>query len=95
MGRWSETWRMYWPHAIATVLYAVVVWRYVSLGQWWEFFRPFATATFGYMCVVACAEVADWTGTFTWSYESFWTYPPTYVRLVGFVLLAGVILYGF
>ena len=53
------------------------------------------TGTFGYVCVVASHEVADWTGRFGWSYQSFWTYPPTYVRFFGFVLLIGAILFGF
>lgn len=95
MGRWSDNLQMYWPHAVGTLLFAIVVWRYVSLGQWEAFWKPFAIGAFGYMCVIASHEVADWTGRYSWTYDSFWTYPPTYVRFTGFVLLLGVIVFGF
>lgn len=86
---------MYWPQVVGTLLFAIVVWRYVALGRWEAFMQPFAWAGFGYLSVIASDEVANWTGRYGWTYDSFWTYPPTYVRCFGFILLIGVLLFGF
>jgi hypothetical protein len=86
---------MYWAHAVATLLFGIAVWKYVSLAQWNVFLKPMAFAGFGFVCVVASHEVADWTGRYGWTYDSFWTYPPTYVRFFGFVLLVGALIFGF
>ena len=86
---------MYWPHALAAILFAIVAWKYVARAQWEAYLNPMVTATFGFSCVVASDEVADWTGRYGWTYQSFWTYPPNYVRFFGFVLLAGTLLFGF
>ena len=34
MGRWSDNLQIYWAHAVGTLLFAIVLWRYVSLGEW-------------------------------------------------------------
>jgi hypothetical protein len=86
---------MYWPHVVAAVLLAIAAWQYVSMAQWEPYLKWMAIAVFGFVCVVASDEVASWTGRYGWIYQSFWTYPPTYVRFFGFVLLAAVILFGF
>ena len=95
MSRLSDNMQMYWPHVVAALLLGVAVWQYVSLGQWEAYLKPMATAAFGFVCVAASHEVADWTGRYGWTYQSFWTYPPTYVRFFGFVLLLGAALFGF
>lgn len=86
---------MYWPHVLAAVLLGVAIWQYVSAAQWEPYLKAMAIAVFGFVCVVASHEMADWTGRYGWTYQSFWTYPPTYVRFFGFVLLVAVILFGF
>jgi hypothetical protein len=95
MSRANDNVQMYWPHVVATILFAIAVWKYVSLAQWELNLKPIAFATFGFVCVVASHEVADWTGRYGWTYQSFWTYPPTYVQFFGFVLLVGTNLFGF
>lgn len=95
MSRISDNVRMYWAHAVGTVLFVIAVWQYVSLSQWEAFLKPMALAALGFVSVVASDEVADWTGRYGWTYESFWSYPPTSVRFLGFVLLIGAILFGF
>jgi hypothetical protein len=93
--RFRETLRMYWPHLVATALFALALAQYVAIGRWEALVRPLAIAAFGFACAVASHEVADWTGHYRWSYDSFWTYPPAWVRAVGFVLLVAVDLFGF
>lgn len=94
MSRWSDNVQMYWAHAIGTLLFGIVVLRYLALGQWEAYLKPFAIAAFGYLCIVASHEVADWTGRYGWTYDSFWTYPPSYIKLSGFGMLLGVLLFG-
>ena len=95
MSRLSDNVQMYWGHVVGTILFGIAVWQYVSLGQWESFLKPMALAVLGFVSIVASHEVADWTGRYGWTYDSFWTYPPTYVRFFGFVLLIGAILFGF
>jgi len=95
MTRRDDNIQMYWPHALATLLFAIAVARYVSVGRYESFARSMAAAFFGFVCVVASHEVADWTGWFGWSYDSFWTYPPNWVRWAGLVLLAYIAVFGF
>jgi hypothetical protein len=93
--RFRETLRMYWPHLVATALFGMAIAQYVAIGRWEALLRPIAVAALGYGCAVASYEVADWTGQYGWSYESFWTYPPAWVRAAGFVILVAVNLVGF
>lgn len=95
MSRWSDNLQMYWAHAVGTVLLAIVVWSCLPLHNWETILKPLGVAVFGYVCVIASHEVADWTGRYGWTYQSFWSYPPTYVRFAGFALLLGVLLFGF
>jgi hypothetical protein len=95
MGRIKDNAEMYWPHAVAIVLFALATWKYVSIGQWEAFLKPIALAALGFVSVVANHEVADWTGRYGWTHQSFWTYPPMYVRFFGFMLLIGALLFGF
>jgi hypothetical protein len=95
MSRLKDNLRMYWPHLVAIVLFGISVWRYVTLAQWEVYLKSIALASFGFICVVASDEVADYSGRYSWTYDSFWTYPPTYVRFFGFVLLICVDLFGF
>jgi hypothetical protein len=93
--RLRESLRMYWPHLVAAVLFAIALAQYVWIGHWEALARPMAFAAFGFACAVASHEVADWTGQYGWSYESFWTYPPVWVRAAGFAILAAVDVFGF
>ena len=95
MSRLSDNVQMYWAHVVGMTLSAIAVWKYNAVGQWEQYLKPIALAAFGFVCVVASHEVADWTGRYGWTYLSFWTYPPTYVRFFGFVLLLGTIPFGF
>lgn len=95
MSRWHDNVQMYWPHATASILLAIPLWKYVSLGLWVEYLKSIAVAAFGFACLVASHEVADWTGQYRWTRDDFWTYPPTYVRSFGFMLLIGALLSGF
>jgi hypothetical protein len=94
-SRLGDNLRMYWPHGLATILFVIAVWRYLTIGQWEAQLIAICAAAFGFVCVVASHEVADWTGRYGWTHESFWTYPPTYVRFVGFVFLGGALFFGF
>ena len=95
MSRVKDNLQMYWPHAVGILLLAIAVWRDISIAQWETYAKTVAIAAFGFVCVVASDEVASHTGRYGWTYDSFWTYPPTYVRFFGFVLLVAVDLFGF
>jgi hypothetical protein len=95
MSRVKDNLQMYWPHAVATILFAFAVWRYVSIAQWEAYLKTFAIAVFGFISVVASDEEASYSGRYSWTYDSFWTYPPAYVRSLGFVLLVAVDLFSF
>jgi hypothetical protein len=95
MSRVKDNLQMYWPHAVGMFLFAFAVWRYVSIAQWEAYLKTFALAVFGFISVVASEEVASYSGRYGWTYDSFWTYPPTYIRSFGFFLLIVVDLFGF
>jgi hypothetical protein len=86
---------MYGLPAVAVVLFAVAIGQYAWIGQWLRLYRPMALATVGFMSAVASHEMADWTGTFGWSYDNFWSYPPTWVQVFGFGVLIYADLFGF
>lgn len=95
MSRWRENLQMYWAQAISLVLFGIALSRYVSIGRWEQHLPSMAWAAFGFDSAVASDEVADWTGRYGWTTDSFWTYPPTWVRVFGFMALVAVNLFGF
>ena len=66
MSRRDDNIQMYWPHALATLLFAIALARYMWIGRYESLARSMAAAFFGFVCVVASHEVADWTGWFRW-----------------------------
>ena len=95
MSRWRDNLSMHWPLPVGLLLFAPVVWRYVALAQWEKHLETMALATLAFMSVVAADEVASYTGRYGWTYESFWTYPPTWVRTAGIAMLIWANLFGF
>jgi len=95
VSRLSDNISMYWPLVVGTLLFVPAAWRYYTLGQWEAHIYSAAAALFGYVAVIAPDELSSWTGRYGWTYESFWTYPATYVRFFGFTLLVGALVFGF
>ena len=95
MSRLRDNLQIHWPLVVGLVLFVPAAWRYYSLGQWEAHISSAAMAVLGLVCTVAPDEVSSWTGRYGWTYDSFWTYPPTYVRALGLMLQAGVLLFGF
>jgi hypothetical protein len=95
MNMIKEFVRQYWLHALAFAVLLAAVVRYVRLAGWEQHLVPFASAAFGFVCVVAGDEVAEWTGRYGWTRQQWWQYPGTFVRLAGGVtlLVATVVLY--
>jgi hypothetical protein len=72
MSRSRDNLQMYGLPAVALVLFAIAVGQYIWIGQRVRLYRPMALAMVGLMSAVAGHEIADWTGTFGRSYDSFW-----------------------
>jgi hypothetical protein len=92
MSQLKDNFNMYWPVLVGVVLFAPAALLYYSHGRWEEEIASAALAVFGLICTVAPHEVAEWTGRYSWTYESFWTYPPTYLRFVGVTTQIGVLI---
>ena len=88
--------RQYWLNLLAAGVFAADVFRYVRLGRWEQQLVPLAFAVFGFVCVVASEEVADWTGSYGWTRQQWRRRPPGAVRLTGGILLflATIVLYS-
>ena len=69
--------------------------RCIRIGHWEALIGTLAAACFGLACALAAEEVSDWTGWYTWSQETYWTYPPNWIRVFGILILVGVNLLGF
>lgn len=95
MTRLRDNWQMYGPALIAAIMFAMAMAQYAWLCQWERQLVPMACAAFGFACAAASEEVADWTGRYGVTYESFWTYPTTLIRLFGFGLLIYADFFGF
>jgi hypothetical protein len=95
MSRARDNWRMYGPPLVAAIMFAIAAAQYAWAQQWERFLVPMACATFGFACTAASDEVADWTGRYRWTYDSFWTYPPSWIRVLGFGLLIYASVLGF
>jgi hypothetical protein len=95
MSRLKDTLSMHWPLAVGVALFVPAAWKYWSLGEWEAHVVSMALAAFGFVATVAPDEVSSWTGRYGWTYGSFWTYPPTYLRFVGLALQVGVLVWGF
>lgn len=95
MSRLKDNVQMWWLVVVGILLFISAVWKYWSLGQWEAQAVSMALAAFGFAAKVAPDEVSSWTGRYGWTYESFWTYPPTYLRFVGLALQVGVLVWGF
>jgi hypothetical protein len=80
---------------VGVILFVPAAWKYWSFGEWEAHAPSMALAVFGFAAMVAPDEVSSWTGRYGWTYESFWTYPATYVRLAGFAIQVGVLVWGF
>ena len=87
--------RQYWLNILAFAVFLASLIRYVRLAEWEQRLVPFACAAFGFVCVVASDEVAEWMGGYGWTRQQWWQYPGTFVRFVGGVALvvATVILF--
>ena len=87
--------RQYWLNFLAFLVFLAALVRYVGLAGWEQHLVPFAVAAFGFVCVVASDEVADWTGRYGWTRQQWRQYPSTFVRFAGGVALvvATVVLY--
>ena len=86
---------MYWPLIVGLVLFVPAAWKYYSLGLWELHIKSAALAVFGFLCTAFSDEVSSWSGRYGWTYEDFWTYPPTYLRFLGIVIQLGVLVFGF
>lgn len=86
---------MYWPHVLALALFAPSAWRFFSAAAWERDAVWAVVAVGGLVSALAPDEVSSWTGRYGWTYESFWTYPPTYVRFAGLAMLTVALLFGF
>jgi hypothetical protein len=85
----------HWLNLLAAGVFAAALVRYVRLAGWEQHLVPFAVAAFGFVCVVASEEVADWTGTYGWTRQQWRYYPPNFVRFAGGITLivATIVLY--
>ena len=95
MSRLKDNMQMYWPALVGTLLFVPAAWQYYSLGMWEEHIQWAAIAVMGFVAMLAPEEVSSWTGRYGWTYESFWSYPPTYIRFFGFFALIYVLVFGF
>jgi hypothetical protein len=95
MGRMRDNLAMYWPLPVGVALYGPIVWRYVAIGEWERHIASIAVGTLGFVSAVAADEVAEYTGRYGWTYESFWTYPPNWICVSGLLILVLVNLFGF
>lgn len=95
MSRFKDNVQMYWPLVIGVLLFIPAAWKYYSLGQWEAQAGSAAVAVLGLVSMLAPDEVASWTGRYGWTYDSFWNYPPTYVRFFGLALQIGLLVFGF
>jgi hypothetical protein len=92
MSQLKDNINMHWPIVAGLVLFAPAAWLYYSHGRWEEEITEGALAVFGLVCTIAPDEVAGWTGRYGWTYESFWSYPPTYLRFMGLATQVGVLI---
>ena len=95
MSRLKDNLRMHWPLLVGLVLFLPAAWMYYSLGRWEEYAVSAAMGLYGFVSTAFADEVASWTGRYGWTYQSFWTYPPTYVRFMGIAVQLGVLMFGF
>lgn len=95
MSRLKDNLQMYWPAAVGIALFIPAAWYYYSLGNWEAQITSAAMAVLGLVCTVAPDEFSSWTGQYGWTYDDFWTYPPTYIRFLGIVTQIGVLIFGF
>jgi len=95
MSQLKHNLQMYGPAVIGILLFIPAAWRYYSLGMWEKYLVEAAISLLGFVSVLVPEEVSSWTGRYGWTYESFWTYPATYVRFLGFAALVGVLVFGF
>ena len=95
MSRLKQNLQMYWPTLVGVLLFIPAAWQYYSLGMWEKYVADAALGLLAFVCVLAPEEVSSWTGRYGWTYDSFWTYPATYVRFFGFTMQIWVLLFGF
>jgi len=95
MSQPRDNLQLYGPPAAALLLLAIAIGRYIVAARWEQNFVSLAFALFGFVSAVASDEVADWTGRYGWTSDSYWTYPPIWVRVSGFAILIAVIVLGF
>ena len=95
MSRFKDNLEMYSPLLVSLALFIPAAWKYYRLGQWEAYAVSAAFAALGFVSAAFPEEVSSWTGRYRWTYETFLTYPPTYVRFFGFVIQVCVLLFGF
>ena len=79
--------RQYWVNVLACVVFLAALVRYVQLAGWEQHPVPFASAGFGFVCVIASDEVAEWTGHYGWTRQQWRQYPDSVIRFAGGVTL--------
>jgi hypothetical protein len=95
MDLFKDILRQYWLNLLACAVFLAALVRYVWLAGWEQHLVPFASAAFGFVCVIASDEMADWTGGYGWTRQQWRQYPDSFVRFSGGVALivATVVLY--
>jgi len=83
----KDIFRQYWLNMLGFAVFLAAALRYIRLAEWEQRLVPFALAAFGFVCVIASEEVAEWTGRYGWTREQWWQYPGSFVRLAGGVIL--------
>lgn len=95
MSRLKDNLIIWWPLAVGLALFVPTAWRYYELGLPLEYLGTALVAFHAFACTAFPEEVSSWTGRYGWTYESFWTYPATYVQFFGVVTQVWVLLFGF
>ena len=75
--------RQYWLNMLAFAMFLAALIRYVHLAGWEQHLVPFASAAFGFVCVIASDEMAEWTGRYGWSRQQWRQHPSSFVRFAG------------
>ena len=95
MSRLKDNLTMYSPLLVGLALFLPAAWKFYWLGQWEAHLVSAAFAVLGFISAAFREEVSSWTGSYRWTYETFLTYPPTYVRFFGFFTQICVLAFGF
>lgn len=95
MSRLKDNLSIHWPLLLGLALLMPAAWMYIAMQDWEARISSAAIAVLGFVCTAFPDEVSSWTGRYGWTYESFWTYPSTYVRFCGILTQVLVLVLGF